>query len=246
MHFEGLAVDMPANETFETSYERFGEIFEGLRAAGVSEVVFAGGLSRPALNPANFDAKMMQLAPRFMAAMQEGDDALLRAVITAFEDDGYTVRGAHEVLPDLTVWAEQQGKHSASRDGSADALRAWQIVQALGRLDVSQACVVSKGICLGLETVQGTEAMLRFVAETRGTLPGLAGGVLLKWSKPDQDLRIDMPTIGPDTVDQAAAAGLSDICIEAGGVIVLDREEVMRRAENAGIAIWAVADFQSS
>ena len=114
-----------------------------------------------------------------------------------------------------------------------DAWRAWSILSALGELDVAQACVVAQGMCLGIETAQGTTAMLRFVAETRGVFPKNARGTLVKWSKPGQDLRIDMPAIGPDTVDQAASAGLSGICLEAGGVIVLDRDEVVRRADDA-------------
>ena len=245
-HFVDLGSGLPSNETLQVSYERFGEMFAGLKQAGVTEVVFAGGLARPALNPANFDDKMRMLAPGFMAAMQGGDDALLRAVILAFEEEGFTVKGAHEVLPDLTVRAEQQGATECTGVDASDAARAWKILQALGSLDVAQACVVARGICLGIETAQGTEALLGFVAQTRGALKSAQGGVLVKWTKPNQDLRVDMPAIGPDTVDQARAAGLQGICIEAGAVLVLERNEVIRRADAAGISIWAVTCFPST
>ncbi len=242
VHFEDLEIELPQVETFQTSYERFGEMFAGLQAAGVSEVVFAGGLARPALNPANFDARMMELAPRFMAAMQGGDDALLRAVILAFEEEGFTVRGAHEVLPDLTIGAGPLTQLPPGDALKQDAARAREILAALGPLDVGQACVVAGGICLGIETAQGTAAMLRFVAETRGGLRSAKGGVLVKWPKPGQDLRIDMPAIGPDTVSQARDAGLQGISVQAGGVIVLDRSHVRNLGDETGIAVWGTAD----
>ena len=242
VHFVGLEIDLPGNETFETSYERFGEMFAGLKNADVTEVVFAGGLARPALTPANFDAKMMQLAPRFMAAMQGGDDALLRAVIAAFEEDGFTVRGAHEVLPELTIVAAPVTSSPPSDALELDAARAREILEALGPLDVAQACVVANGVCLGIETAQGTEAMLRFVAETRGGLRTATGGVLVKRRKPGQDLRIDMPTIGPDTVTQAHAAGLKGISVQAGGVIVLDQPRIQELCEKTGIVLWGTEE----
>lgn len=241
VHFEGLAVEMPGNEVFETSYERFGEMFEGLRAAGVTEVVFAGGLARPSLNPANFDARMMQLAPGFMAAMQGGDDGLLRAVIAAFESEGFAVRGAHEVMPGLTAEAGLLAGPEPAEADLQDAARARSILAALGPLDVGQGVVVANGQALGVETAQGTDAMLRFVAETPARLRQRARGVLVKTPKPGQDLRIDMPAVGPATIAAVAAAGLAGIVINAGEVLLIDRDEILRVAQEAGVFLLAEA-----
>jgi DUF1009 family protein len=100
---------------------------------------------------------------------------------------------------------------------------------------------VAGGLCLGIETQQGTEAMLRFVAKTRAPLRPGRGGVLVKRSKPGQDPRVDMPTIGPETIDQAIAAGLVGIEVQAGGVLMLDAAEARRRADAAGLAVWGRA-----
>lgn len=243
VHFDGGAVDLPKNQTLSVSYERFGEIFAGLHAGGVTQVVFAGGLVRPELNPAHFDARMMQLAPGFMAAMAGGDDKLLRAVISAFESEGFGVKGAHEVLPELTV---QPGTLCASLAPSGrmqnDADYGKRILDALGGLDITQSCVVANGMCLGIETAQGTEALLGFVRDTRRGLRSAKGGVLIKRPKTNQDMRIDMPTIGPDTVYQARDAGLDGICVQAGTVIVLDIDEVRNRSKTSGVAVWATAE----
>ncbi len=236
---DGVGADLPGGgiETARASYERFGALFGTLRTAGVTEVVLAGALVRPALDPARFDAVTMTLAPRLAAAMQGGDDALLRAVIAAFEAEGFAVRGAHELLPGLTAAAGLlAGPEPGARD-LADLDRASEILAALGPLDVGQGAVVSRGLCLGVETVQGTDAMLQFAADAPAHLR--RGGVLLKAPKPGQDLRVDMPAIGPRTVALAAAAGLSGIAIAAGGVVIAEREATCAAAAEAGLFVLA-------
>ena len=239
MHFDGVAVELPDNESVAASFEKFGALFDALRAGEVGEVVFAGGLARPALNPANFDAKMMQLAPGFMAAMQGGDDGLLRAVIAAFEAEGFTVRGAHELVDGLTASPGLLAGPEPGEIDLADMARARAILAALGPLDVGQGVVVADGQALGVETAQGTDAMLRFVAETPEALRQRARGVFVKAPKPGQDLRIDMPAVGPGTVAAVAKAGLAGIVITAGEVLVLEREASLRAAEEAGVFLLA-------
>lgn len=241
VHFEGLPVELPALETARLSYERFGEMFAALRDAGVTELVFAGGLARPDLDPANFDAKMRQLAPGFLAAMQGGDDGLLRAVIAAFEAEGFTVRGAHELLPDLTAAPGRLAGPKPTETDLQDAARARAILTALGPLDIGQGAVVAGGQALGVETVQGTDAMLRFVAETPPRLRRRGRGVLVKAPKPGQDLRIDMPAIGPATIDAASGAGLAGIVIDAHRVLLIDRAETLCAADAAGLFVIAEA-----
>lgn len=238
--FHGVSVDAPLQPAQMARFEQFGALFDMLRAEGIDAVVFAGGLTRPALDPSLFDATTRALAPRIAAGLAGGDDGLLRSVVQIFEQAGFAVKGAHQVMPGLTVGAELLTQTAPDAALQADATRGGAILQAIGAQDVSQACVVAGGLCLGIETAQGTQAMLDFVAGTRAALRPDPGGSLIKWAKPGQDLRIDMPAIGPDTVDQVVAAGLTGICIEAGSVLVLDRDTVLARADAAGLALWAV------
>jgi hypothetical protein len=242
VHFTGVTyAKLPQVQRLEASFEKFGEMFADLQAAGVTEVVFAGGLARPALNPANFDAKSMELAPRFMAAMAGGDDGLLRAVIAAFEEAGFAVRGAHEVIKGLTAEAGHLAGPMPSETDLADATRARAILTALGPLDVGQGAVVADGQVLGVETAQGTDAMLHFVMQTPDALRHRAKGVLVKLPKPGQDLRVDMPAIGPDTIRRAAEAGLAGIIIAAGQVLLIDRAATLADVEAAGLFLRAEA-----
>ena len=231
------------SRTISARFECLGALFADLRAEGVREVVLAGAMSRPRLDPAAFDALTAKLAPRLVEAMAGGDDALLRQVIAIFETQGFAVRGAHELLPGLTAALGPIAGPDPSPEMRRDAARGRAILAALGPVDVGQGTVVAGGLCLGLETVQGTDSMLDYVVRSRADTPAgarlPAGGVLIKRAKPGQDLRVDMPAVGPRTVAGAAAAGLSGICLQAEAVLTLDREAMCKAAEAAGLSIWA-------
>lgn len=224
-------------------FEALGGLFESLRDQGVTQVVLAGSMARPPLDPARFDDFMRATAPRLMQAMQDGDDGLLRFVISLFEEQGLAVRGAHEVAPDLVAEAGLLAGPRPEETALADADRAAAILAALAPHDVGQGAVVSGGLCLGVETLQGTDAMLGFVADTPAGLRRGGGGVLVKRSKPGQDLRADMPAIGPGTVAAAVEAGLDGIAVEAGAVLLLDRPATRAAADEAGLFLLA-RDFR--
>lgn len=222
-------------EAEEHRFEKLGALIERLQSAGVTRVVLAGNLARPTLDPAVFDAETKALAPNLMRAMQGGDDALLSAVISLFEAQGFDVLGAHELLPDLTA---REGLCLGPRpDATAemDAARAADILAALSPLDIGQGCVVAGGQCLGIETAQGTDALLRFVAATDPACRPTAPGVFVKAAKRGQDLRVDMPAIGPATIKAVAAAGLAGVMIEPERVMILERDKTLAALADSGL-----------
>lgn len=238
--FDGVTLPWLARHpAIPASFEKPGRLFAALRAAGISAVTFAGGLARPAIRPLRFDLKMLCLAPRLLRGIRSGDDATLRLVAQIFETEGFRVEAPHDILPDLPA---PPGVHSRAlpddRD-RADAARAAAIVAAMGAADVGQAAVVAGGICLGLESIQGTDAMLAFVAATDPGLRPRAKGVLYKAPKPNQDRRMDLPAIGPGTLENAARAGLAGVVVEAGGVMILDRPATLAAADAHGLFLWA-------
>lgn len=224
--------------TEEHQIEKLGRLFKAMKAESVERIVLAGNLSRPTLNPAEMDGETSALAPRLMAAMQGGDDGLLRQVIEIFEEQGFSVIGAHDLLPELTASEELRVGTMTELD-LQDAERGQDILTALSPLDVGQGCVVAGGLCLGLETIQGTDFMLEYVAKTPEHLRRGAKGVLVKAAKRGQDLRVDMPAIGPETVQAVVEAGLAGIVIEAGQVMIIDRKTTLEHVENAGIFLTA-------
>ena len=239
--FDGLAPDwMEAHPGGVFRFEALGALFDGLRQAAVTEVVFAGGMARPALDPAKADPTFLRIAPQLMAALQQGDDATLRFVCGLFEGEGFAVLGADQVVPGLLAEEGVLGAVSPGDADRADARRAAEIVAALGTADVGQGAVVADGICLGVEAIGGTDFLLESVARLPETLRR-GGGVLLKTPKPGQDRRFDLPAIGPGTVAAAKAAGLRGIVVEAGGVLLIDRAALVAAADDAGLFLWARA-----
>lgn len=237
--FEGIALPWEPPGTPHVPFEKPGRIFRALRQAGCDRVVLAGSMRRPKLNPWRFDWKFWTLAWKLLPAMKGGDDGTLRAVAAMFEGEGLTLMAAHEVRDDLLIREGVLTRARPTGRDRKDAERAAGIVAALGGQDVGQGAVVAGGLCLAVETIQGTDAMLAYVAETGDAFRGKAKGVFYKAPKPGQDRRMDLPAIGPDTVAAAARAGLAGIAVEAGGVLILDREATVAAADDAGLFIWA-------
>lgn len=230
VRFAGMSVAV--EPTIEARFEQLGKLFDDLRDADVTEVCLAGAMSRPALDPVAFDPFTAAKMPVLMQAMGQGDDALLRAIIGVIEEAGYTVVAAHTIRPDLVAPA---GVLAGEAVGASDAARARAVLDALGPLDVGQGAVAAKGQIIGVETLQGTDAMLDFVGRTA---PG-SGGIFVKRPKPGQDLRVDMPAIGPDTILRAADADLNGIEIAAGNVLLLDRDAILAACAETGMNLWA-------
>ena len=238
--FNGISLDWTdAHPVISARFETPGALFGALRRAGCPQIVFAGAMTRPRLNSEKFDEDGVRLAKILVS--QTGDDSTLRAITAFFESAGFEVVAAHDVLghilPPLGILT--QAKPSAA--DAQDADRAAEIIQMLGKADVGQGAVVAQGICLALESIQGTDQMLTFVANTRAGFtpdPDGARGVLSKAPKPGQDLRVDLPAIGPDTMRNAAKAGLAGTVITAGGVMVLDLEATITEADRLGLFLW--------
>jgi UDP-2,3-diacylglucosamine hydrolase len=231
---EALTVDL----TFRV--ERLVPFLRALDRDGVRQVIFAGAVTRPRLDPALLDEATASLLPRIMAALAAGDDATLRVVIELFEEFGFIVVGVETVAPDLLPGAGVLAGGVTPRD-EADAARAAEIVTALGAVDVGQGAVVAQGLCLGVEALPGTDVLLSQVADIGALRPDpvRGRGVFYKAAKSDQDRRIDLPTLGPETLRGAAAAGLGGVAFQAGSVICLDLTEMKRLAGELGLFLWA-------
>ncbi|MBT8410072.1 MAG: UDP-2,3-diacylglucosamine diphosphatase LpxI [Alphaproteobacteria bacterium] len=234
---EGFEMDgAAAHPARSFRIETLGSFLADMVALGATEVCSAGSIQRPPLDPTRVDAATMPLVPRMMKALAEGDDAALRIVLGFFEEAGLRIRGAHEIAPDLLPQAGVLSNAQPQVQDEQDAARGADIVAAMGAADIGQSCVVRKRQALAVEAMPGTDWMLASIADL-----GPGGGILYKAPKPGQDRRIDLPLIGPDTVEGAARARLAGIVIEAGGVMVLDKPATIAAADKAGLFVWVRA-----
>jgi DUF1009 family protein len=218
--------------------ERLVLFLRHLEDQGITQVAFAGAVQRPRLDPSLFDPATATMVPRLLAAMGQGDDATLRVVLAIFEEAGFAIVGVGQIAPALLPGAGVLAG-ALTAEVEADATRAAAIVAALGAVDVGQSCVVAQGQCLGVETLSGTDAMLAGVAGLPPSLRPGAKGLFYKAAKPGQDQRIDLPTLGVQTVRLAAEAGLGGVVWAAGEVICLDLPAVQAEARARGLFLWA-------
>ena len=213
-----------------------GAILAALRRHGVRQLVMAGQARRPSVFSLRPDVTGARILARIGRAFFAGDDGLLRAVARVLEEEGFEVVAPQAVLADLLPGPGLLTRAAPDSAARADIARGIAVVRALGAVDVGQGVVVQQGLVLGVEAIEGTDALLARCAGLRREGPG---GVLVKLVKPGQDRRLDLPTIGPVTIQGAAAAGLRGIAIEAGGTILVDRAATVRAADEAGLFLLA-------
>lgn len=207
------------------------------RNNGVKELVMAGPVRRPSfadLRPDLWSARV--IAKIGMKAL--GDDGFLSLLVAELEAEGFRVVGVDDVLGDLLAVAGPFGRCRPDAQAEVDIKRGIQVARQLGALDVGQGAVVQQGLVLAVEAVEGTDAMLARCADLARLGPG---GVLVKVSKPGQERRADLPTIGVETVERAAQAGLRGIAVEAGATLVMDHRAVAGRADALGLFVVGVA-----
>ena len=229
--YEGIALSgIAADITFRL--ETLGTLLLELGTRGVTQVCFAGGLDRPALDPSKLDAETAPLVPMFMQALQHGDDGALRVVVELFEKTGFEVVAAHDIAPDLLAKGGVYGIHWPDKKLRDDATVGAAKIRDMSPKDQGQACVVLNGKVLAMETSNGTDAMI-------GALQDAKGGILFKGPKQGQSRKVDLPTVGPATFQAAADAGLRAVIVDADDVLVLHANDCTAIADQHNLVFWA-------
>lgn len=226
------------NETL--AVEDIAQLMPMLRRHGVTHLVMAGGVRRrPDWRKVRPSIGLLALLPSLVAALARGDDGLLKSFIRALEQRGVRVLGAHEIMPDLLAIEGSMTRERPLPADRRDLDAALVAARAIGALDIGQGAVAIGGRVIALEGIEGTDGLLERVKDLRshGLLGGRRRGVLVKCAKPGQELRADLPTIGPGTVETAHAAGLAGIGVEADRSLVLDFDEMAKRADALGMFV---------
>ncbi|RIL11740.1 MAG: DUF1009 domain-containing protein [Proteobacteria bacterium] len=230
-----------------------------LKQSQVKQVAFAGAIAKAKLFR-NFRPDLKALAILARLA-HSGDDAVLRGVTEEIEKAGFEVIGMSELLRESTPSEGLLTLRDFTPQELQDAALGWRAAKALGSLDIGQTVIVRKGVIVAVEALEGTDAAIRRAGEIAGEPPsnsawlGKVGGALNAWTsatsvmvklaKPQQDLRIDQPTIGENTIELMHGSGISALLIEAGKTLILHVEQVVALADKYGIAIRAAVDMQN-
>jgi len=210
-----------------------GKIIKFFKAAGVHDIVLAGGIKRPALKELIPDLEAIKILAK-VALKKTSDDGLFRAVIREIEERGFHVLGIEEIVPEMLFQEGVYGRVKPSAEEMDDIRRGVEVARALGAVDVGQAVVIQEGIVLAVEAVEGTDNMLSRASSLKK--PGNSP-VMIKILKPGQDTRVDLPAIGLQTIEGLKKYGIGGIAVEAGGILVIEREAVIAAADAAKIFI---------
>jgi UDP-2,3-diacylglucosamine hydrolase len=214
-----------------------GRAIDALHAAKVEDVVLIGPVRRPALTSLGLDRRGLQLLAR-LGLRRRGDDQLLRLIVEELEGEGFRVLGADSLIGGALASEGPMTALAPDAEAMRDIALGLEVAARLGDLDIGQAAVVQQGLVLGVEAVEGTDAL---VARCAGLKRAGRGGVLVKVKKPSQERRADLPTIGPHTIRVAAEAGIAGIAVQAGHCLIVERAEMVAAADRAGLFVIGVA-----
>ncbi len=204
-------------------------------------VVLAGSVTRP--NPLAVLGAFSAYRNRQHLAelMASGDDRLLSAVVRLLEERGFTVGQIGTLAPELLARPGLLGTIAPTAETVTTIARGFSLLSALSPFDVGQAAVIVGSRVIAVEGPEGTDAMLKRAKRLMGRGGKDRRGVLVKGAKAGQDLRVDLPAVGPRTVVRAAAAGLAGIAVEAGATLILDEPRTVAAADRLRLFLFGHA-----
>jgi DUF1009 family protein len=204
-----------------------------LKAAGVTRAVMVGGISRGRLfKEFRPDLRALNLVRRAGAGK---DDRLLRAVAEEMEQEGIHIAPSTLFMEELLTPKGRLSRRAPTPEEMGDVEFGFQVAKEIGRLDIGQCVVVRRQVVVALESIEGTDETIR----RGGKLAG-PGTVVVKVSKPNQDLRFDVPAVGPDTIRAMQEVKAAVLALEADKTLTFHRPEMTALADKSRIALWGL------
>jgi len=211
------------------------KLIHAFKHDGVRQAVMLGGVRKThVFTTVRPDFRILAMAGRLRALK---DDAILRELAAELEREGIVIRESTFGLDGILVEECPLTQRRPSRKEWDEIRYGWEMAREIGRLDIGQCVVVKERVIVAVEAVEGTDQAIRRGGELAG-----AGAVVVKRCKPQQDLRFDLPAVGPRTIETMVAVKASALAVEAGKSVMLDRADLIRRADDAGIAVVGLTE----
>lgn len=214
-----------------------GKIINHLKDKYINNVIFVGSLKRPSLSSLIPDFEGAKLLVRLQRLRKAGDDALFQEIFKFMHEQGFNILGVKDVAPNLIVERGLLNSHKITHNEVNDINWGFHIAKKIGELDIGQSISVQEGAVLAVEAIDGTDALIKKTKELhfKGN-----GGILVKIKKPQQSDKIDLPTIGKETIIKLKENGFAGVAIEAGDSIILDRAETLKLADKNNIFVYGL------
>lgn len=212
------------------------KMLDFLKNHNIKEIIFAGNVRRPSLTEISLDKGGVMWLKKLGSKFMQGDDSLLKGLIELIQNEGFEVKAPHDFL-NLFIQSKILSSHAPSEVDLEDIAKGKKILEVISHLDIGQAVIVQQGLVLGIEAIEGTEALIKRVSLLKRSSKG---GVLIKMAKINQTDKIDLPTIGPDTIHQVHEAGLNGIALEASKGYVVNLEETLVKANQLNVFLVGI------
>jgi DUF1009 family protein len=215
---------------------KLGTIIESLKRAGIERAVMAGKVPKALLYRGNVtpDLRAMKL---LFTLRDKSDDSILLAITKELEKDGITLLNTTDFCQDMLTPEGLLTEEGLTEDEWRDIRFGWKIAREMGRLDIGQTVVVKGQAVMAVEAIEGTDEAI-----TRGGSYAHEGAVVVKVSKPHQDMRFDVPVVGLDTLRAMIEVKARVLALEAKKSIMLRKKLLLREAEEAGISVIGFSD----
>ncbi|MDC0349002.1 UDP-2,3-diacylglucosamine diphosphatase LpxI [Alphaproteobacteria bacterium] len=239
-----LPIEGQAEESFVKSHPHawisFGQIkktLDLLKENNIKELVFGGTVRRPSFFSMKLDRKGLQwlFSIGFKAF---GDDGLLSGLTKFLEKEGLKIVGVPHIVKELLIPYGALGKIKPSAQDKESIQKGFIAAKELGKRDVGQGVVVENSILVAKENIEGTDAMIHLATER---FQGKKEAILVKVSKPNQEERMDLPTIGPKTIEMLSRHGYKGVALEAGAGLILNQKQTVTLANEKGLFVYGVA-----
>ncbi|MDR1375304.1 MAG: lipid-A-disaccharide synthase [Holosporaceae bacterium] len=228
----------PLSKKLSIKLGEIGKAVDFFHKNDVEKVIFAGYVKRPNWSNLSLDEKGRKWLLKLGKSIFAGDDALLRSISDLLQQEGFKLVSGADMLDDIFLGEGVFSLRKPSESNVADIKTGFESAKKLGAQDLGQSCVIFHGKVLGTEDVSGTNALIKRCAKLRKSS---SGGILVKTSKPQQDNRLDLPTIGIDTIKELQAHGFEGIAVEANKCIILNKKAVIDYANEAGMFVVGVS-----
>ena len=211
-----------------------------LKSRAVKYLIFAGKITRYNDFETSNNLKTIDLMTDYKIDLQNTDDKLLRGVGYFFEKQGFEILSVQNILPNFFLEKGVPSDRKPSIQDRKDIAKAINIHNLMSEADIGQSIVVVNGLCIGLETLPGTDAMIEFVKNFKrknNIFKKLSGGILFKCLKKNQDVRFDFPVIGENTLLNIKRAELNGLALVENKLITLNKDKLIKIANKLDLFI---------
>ena len=213
--------------SYSLKITELGKAITILKKNNCNNIIFIGKVKRPEISSLKFDRKALFYLPRLFSAFKKGDGNILKEIIKIFNENKIKVLNSMKFTPELIFKDSNINKIKINNSDKISIIKGVNIVKSLSKFDIGQSVVINNGYVLAIEGPEGTDETIRRSSHLSKKYNLKNKSILIKFPKAKQDLRVDLPTIGLDTIKNCIKANIKGIAVKRSQNIILDKDKII-------------------